>query len=80
MGHVGTVVRTRDVPGVRSKEFSMNINRLRPTGVQKENLDVWLSSVILDAIRDALEAGMSERQVHDLLITITKMHNPMGYG
>jgi hypothetical protein len=55
----------------------MNINRLRPTGVKKENLDLWLSSVIHDACRDALEAGMSERAVYQLLLTITKMHRPI---
>jgi len=58
----------------------MNLNRLRPTGVKEENLDLWLSSVIHDAIRDAIEAGMSQRAAHDLLTAITNMHDPMGYG
>jgi len=54
----------------------MNINR--PTGVKPEDLDLWLSSVIHDAVRDAIEAGMSARSVHDLLKTITNMHHPLG--
>lgn len=58
----------------------MNINRLRPVGVKKENLDVWLSSVVHDAIRDALEAGMPASEAHQLLKTITDMHDPQGYG
>lgn len=56
----------------------MNMNRLRPTGVKKEDLDLWLSSVIHDACRDALEAGMGAREVHQLLLTITEMHHPVG--
>jgi hypothetical protein len=59
----------------------MNINRLRPKGVKKENLDLWLSSVVNDACRDALEAGMPERDVYNLLVSITNMHHPHGrYG
>ena len=54
----------------------MNINRLRPTGVK--DLALWLSSVIHDAIRDAQEAGMSESEAHQLLKTITDMHDPFG--
>ena len=57
----------------------MNLNRLRPTGVKKDDLDSWLSGVIHDAVRDVLEAGMPEREVHELLVTITKMHDPKGY-
>jgi hypothetical protein len=57
----------------------MNLNRLRPLNVEKDNLDLWLSSVIHDAVRDALEAGISAQQVYDLLKTITAMHNPRGY-
>jgi hypothetical protein len=57
----------------------MNLNRLRPTGVK--DLELWLSGVIHDAIRDALEAGMSQREAHQLLKTITNMHHPYGkYG
>ena len=56
----------------------MNLNRLRPTGVAKEDLDDWLSGVIHDACRDAIEAGMPERDVHQLLETIARMHHPMG--
>lgn len=57
----------------------MNINRLRPTGVKKDNLDIWLASVIHDAIRDAEEAGMSRSDIHQLLKIITKMSDPCGY-
>jgi len=57
------------------------MNRLRPTNVDKDNLDLWLSGVIHDACRDAIEAGLPERSVHQLLKTITDMHHPLGkYG
>lgn len=48
----------------------MNINRLRPTGVKRENLDIWLSSVIHDAIRDAKEAGLNDQEAAMLLRSI----------
>jgi hypothetical protein len=48
----------------------VNINRLRPTGVKPENLDLWLSGVVWDAIRDAREAGLSRQVVADLLQSI----------
>jgi len=57
----------------------MNMNRLRPTGVSKGNLDAWLSSVIHDACRDAQEAGMSDDDVYQLLVVITKQLNPQGW-
>lgn len=57
----------------------MNINRLRPKGVKKENLDLWLSSVINDAIRDAIEAGLSEMDAYQILKSLTDMHHPYGY-
>ncbi len=56
----------------------MNINRLRPTGVARENLDLWLSGVIQDAIRDAQEAGMPQSEVYSLLKTITAQAHPYG--
>jgi hypothetical protein len=56
----------------------MNMNLLRPVGVRKEDLELWLSSVIHDACRDAQEAGMPEREIHELLKTITSMHHPLG--
>lgn len=56
----------------------MNINRLRPTGVKSENLDVWLSSVIHDAIRDAREAGMPQREIATLLGIIAKSESDKG--
>ncbi len=57
----------------------MNLNRLRPTGVKREDLDVWLSSVIHDAIRDAREAGLDDTTIHTLLKTVTEMNHPYGY-
>ena len=36
----------------------MNINRLRPTEVDKDQLDLWLSGVINDALKDANDAGL----------------------
>ena len=57
----------------------MNINRLRPTGVKKENLDLWLSSVVNDACRDAQEAGLSEDDIYQLLVIIAKQRNPQGW-
>ena len=50
----------------------MNINRLRPVGVKRDDLDIWLSSVVWDAIRDAREAGMDDRHVADLMAVIAK--------
>ncbi len=51
----------------------MNINRLRPTGVKKDDLDLWLSSVVNDAIRDANEAGLSWRTIFLLLKNFASM-------
>lgn len=48
----------------------MNINRLRPDGVKPENLDLWLSGVIWDAIRDARKAGLDVRFIAHLLVSI----------
>lgn len=50
----------------------MNINRLRPTGVAKEDLAFWLSGVIWDAIRDAREAGLSNREAALTLRNISR--------
>lgn len=58
----------------------MNINRLRPTGVKREDLDVWLSSVVNDAIRDAREAGLDEFSIYHLLKTFTETNHPYGYA
>lgn len=55
------------------------MNRLRPESVKRENLDLWLSGVIHDAIRDAQEAGLSATETHQLLKTITDMNAPYGY-
>lgn len=57
----------------------MNMNRLRPTGVKRENLDVWLSGVIHDAIRDASEAGLDAATLYHLLKNITDTNHPYGY-
>ena len=51
----------------------MNINRLRPTGVKPENLDLWLSGVVNDAIRDAVEAGLPSKDAVQLIRTLLKM-------
>jgi len=50
----------------------VNINRLRPTGVKKENLDLWLSGVIHDAIRDAREAGLDDRSIAHLVRNVAR--------
>lgn len=57
----------------------MNLNRLRPTGVKREDLDVWLSGVVNDAIRDAREAGLDEATIYHLLKTFTETNHPHGY-
>ena len=49
----------------------MNMNRLKPDGVPVENLDLWLSGVIWDAIKDANEAGLSSAKIYSLLKVIT---------
>lgn len=56
----------------------MNMNRLRPTEGDQKDLDYWLSCVIYDACRDAREAGMPERSIHDLLRIITDSLHPLG--
>lgn len=56
----------------------MNINRLRPTGVKKENLDFWLSGVVHDAVRDAIEAGMPRREAYELIAKVAEMIHPLG--
>ena len=57
----------------------MNLDRLRPTGVKCEDLDVWLSGVVNDAIRDAREAGLDEAAIYHLLKTFTETNHPLGY-
>lgn len=57
----------------------MNINRLRPTGVKKEDLDIWLSSVVNDACRDAEEAGMPADQIYELMKIMTDQRRPYMY-
>lgn len=57
----------------------MNMNRLRPTGVKREDLDVWLSGVINDAIRDAREAGLDETAIYHLLKNYAHFNHPYGY-
>ncbi len=39
----------------------MNLKRLWPTEADKDSLDLWLSGVVNDALRDATEAGLSIR-------------------
>lgn len=57
----------------------MNMNRLRPTGVKREDLDVWLSGVINDAIRDASEAGLDDTTIYFLLKNYAESNHPYGY-
>jgi hypothetical protein len=45
----------------------MYMNRNRPTGVKKEQLDLWFSQVINDAIRDAHDVGMNPTWIIYLL-------------
>jgi hypothetical protein len=52
------------------------MNRLRPK--KGEDLAYFLSSVVHDAVRDCLEAGMSQREAHDLLKIITESQHPLG--
>jgi hypothetical protein len=57
----------------------MRMDRQRPNEADKKDLAFWLSCLIHDACRDAREAGMPDRQIHDLLKIITDAHHPMGY-
>lgn len=57
----------------------MNLNRLRPTGVKREDLDVWLSGVVNDAIRDAREAGLDDATIYHLLKSYAEQNHPYGY-
>jgi hypothetical protein len=54
------------------------MNRLRPTGVRRDDLGLWLASVIDDAIRDAREAGLEQVQIHALLKTFAEQEHPLG--
>lgn len=54
----------------------MNINRLRPK--PGEDLGLWLSGVINDAIRDALEAGMPKDEVWIMLSSYARGEDPTG--
>ena len=49
----------------------MNMNRLRPPP-GCDDLALWLSGVINDAIRDAREAGLSQREIWMLLAWYAK--------
>lgn len=55
----------------------MNIDRLRPPKDCKD-IDLWLSRVVWDAIRDAKEAGMSDASAHGLITIIARMLDPYG--
>lgn len=57
----------------------MNLNRLRPTAADKQDLGAWLSGVVCDAIRDAEEAGLSRAEAYQILKTIAQMEHPLGY-
>lgn len=56
----------------------MRMDRQRPNKDDKKDLPLWLSGLIYDACRDAREAGMSEREIHDLLKVITDSQHPLG--
>jgi hypothetical protein len=58
-------------------EVVVNINRLRPTGV--EDLALWLSGVVNDAIRDVREAGLDETSIYLLLKKYAETNHPYGY-
>ena len=45
----------------------MKIDRIRPTGVPVEDLDLWLSCLIHDAVRDTLEAGLDPQSASLML-------------
>lgn len=51
----------------------MNPLRLRPVGVKPENLALWLSGVLNDAIRDASEAGLSQTEIVHILRSLETM-------
>jgi hypothetical protein len=48
----------------------VNIDRLRPTEADKDQLDLWLSGVINDALRDAVEAGLPRRQAGRIAVLL----------
>lgn len=55
------------------------MNRLRPPP-GCENLALWLSSVVNDAIRDAREAGLHPRESWHLLTSYARAEDPQGSG
>ena len=51
----------------------MNLNRSRPPkGLPVDQLDLWLSGVIHDAVRDAVEAGLPRRDAARLVEIIAR--------
>ncbi len=53
----------------------MHMNRRKPA--QGEDLADFLSGVVWDAIRDALDAGMPEAEIHALMRYIAAQSDPM---
>jgi hypothetical protein len=54
----------------------MNMNRLRPPP-DCDDLALWLSGVINDAVRDAREAGLSSQEISMLLAWYAKHEDPV---
>ena len=46
----------------------MNTKRLRPTKIVKGNLDLWLSDVVGDAVKDAVAVGLPPTDAARILL------------
>lgn len=49
----------------------MNINRRRPK--QGEDLILWLSGVLHDAVKDALDGGLAPSVAHEMVLSVARM-------
>lgn len=54
---------------------TMRIDRVRPTEKDKEDLALWLSGVVNDALRDAIEAGLPPEDAESIVTRLGKAHN-----
>jgi hypothetical protein len=54
----------------------MNINRLRPDNCPKDQLDLWISRVINDALRDVVEAGLSSESAGRVAVNLGLCYLP----
>lgn len=52
----------------------MRIDRLRPTEKDKEDLGLWLSGVVNDALRDAIEAGLNPAEAAGIVTKLAEVH------